>query len=118
MWVRWTLPRFRFDQLMGLAWRALIPMSLALLMATASVVYFFFEPAQRAYLRVGGWMALTLLLLNILMLGLFLIIYRMSGAPSDTNRRLKIEGSRFANTTRDAASAEPSTRLAPAATPG
>ncbi len=40
MWVRWSLPRFRFDQLMMLAWRALIPISLALLLMTALIIYF------------------------------------------------------------------------------
>ena len=28
MLIRWTIPRFRFDQLMGLAWKVLIPLSI------------------------------------------------------------------------------------------
>lgn len=38
IWVRWTLPRFRYDQLMHLGWKKLIPLSIANLMITAIVV--------------------------------------------------------------------------------
>ncbi len=38
MWVRWTIPRFRYDQLMHLGWRILIPLSIINIMITGIVL--------------------------------------------------------------------------------
>lgn len=38
IWVRWTIPRFRYDQIMGLGWRALIPLALLNLFVTALLI--------------------------------------------------------------------------------
>jgi NADH-quinone oxidoreductase subunit H len=41
VWVRWTFPRFRFDQLMDLGWKILFPLSLINLVVVTIAVYYF-----------------------------------------------------------------------------
>jgi NADH-quinone oxidoreductase subunit H len=41
VWMRWTLPRYRYDQLMSFGWKILLPLSVVNLLATAAGVLYF-----------------------------------------------------------------------------
>jgi NADH-quinone oxidoreductase subunit H len=38
MWIRWTIPRFRYDQLMNLGWKTMIPLALFNLLITGALI--------------------------------------------------------------------------------
>ncbi len=41
MWIRWTLPRFRYDQLMHLGWKSMIPLAIFNMLATGAALLIF-----------------------------------------------------------------------------
>jgi NADH-quinone oxidoreductase subunit H len=105
MWVRWSLPRFRFDQLMMLAWRSLIPISLALVMLTSVVVYLMRHVPRPGGVTwpgggpetewVSGWEALVMLVANALLFAAAMAVSVVIPPAPATNRRLPLANSRF-----------------------
>ncbi len=92
IWVRWSLPRFRFDQLIQIAWKGLIPMTLALVVGTAIIVY---ATSGRTFFRTDETAFLYFLAMNVVVIVASMVIYRMMPAGPDPNRRSYVVGSRF-----------------------
>jgi NADH-quinone oxidoreductase subunit H len=89
MAIRWTLPRFRFDQLMRLAWEGMIPVSLFVML----MVSFFLFMGWNDYMWAGS-------------LGCIVVIYLIlpfMPQQSDPNHRIRLIGSRFSPVEGDSA---------------
>ena len=82
MLVRWTVPRLKFNQVMGMAWNGIIPLSIGIVVITAIMIYFGYTDWK--------WM----LLMNIAVAAVFLALAPAS-MRSTENKRLRIAGSRF-----------------------
>ncbi|MCH2143607.1 MAG: NADH-quinone oxidoreductase subunit NuoH [Phycisphaerales bacterium] len=81
MAVRWTLPRFRFDQLMKLAWEGMIPASLLVVLVTSVWIY----------LGLQDWMFLA----SLGTILIIFIVHPFMPRQANPNRRIKMIGSRF-----------------------
>lgn len=89
MLVRWTLPRFRFDQLMRLAWEGLIPVSLVMLLITSLMVFLGLQQHMWAGSIVG--------------LVIILIAHPMMPRQSNPNNKVGLIGSRYSPLPEEAA---------------
>ena len=95
MWVRWSLPRFRFDQLMQIAWKGLIPIMLLLILVTTITVYLL---GGRTYDGLSAADALIFLLVNVVATVLIVVGSKLLPAGANQNTRVAIPDSRFGNT--------------------
>ncbi len=83
MALRWTLPRFRYDQLMRLAWEGMIPAALLMLLVTS--LFVFLGLVDQGYMWIGS-------LAVIVLIWLVRPLLARRAAP---NHRVGLPGSRF-----------------------
>ena len=83
MWVRWTLPRLRFDQLMKLAWRGLIPLMIVMMVIVSIMTW----------QKLDQWWMFAIANVTVAVAAAVIGPMLPSGPP--VNRKVPLAGSRF-----------------------
>jgi len=75
--IRWTLPRFRYDQLMRLCWRILLPASLVNILATGLIILAIDAagPSAVMALKVAGDVTMAVVAVSVIAAGIALVLY-------------------------------------------